>query len=163
MLLADTAQAWQAALQPQGMSISDMFSGPIVPPPARRRSCSRRAEPADRPVADQLRHRRAFANRTGTGGGLTSKTATVIQNAVLSPTDANGGTANEQTPYGSTTYQATYKRPVFKNMTFVNCQIPVGMNALFQNCTFQGTTFVHMTTNITSPSGTTTTEQETTA
>jgi hypothetical protein len=136
-----------------------MFAGPIVPPagsPAVEFGVSPNQlfdlSPANFDTS-------TFANRTGTNAGATSKTATVIQNAVLSPTDANGGTANEQTPYGSTTWQATYKRPVFKNMTFVNCQIPVGMNALFQNCTFQGTTFVHMTTNITNSSGQTTTDK----
>ncbi|HTK75183.1 MAG TPA: hypothetical protein VL371_07985 [Gemmataceae bacterium] len=159
VLLADTAATWQSNLQPSGMTIADMFAGPIVPPagsPAVEFGVSPNQlfdlSPSNFDTS-------TFANRTGTNAGATSKTATVIQNAVLSPTDANGGTANEQTPYGSSTWQATYKRPVFKNMTFVNCQIPVGMNALFQNCTFQGTTFVHMTTNITNSSGQTTTDK----
>jgi Tfp pilus assembly protein PilX len=66
-------------------------------------------------------------------------------------------TATEQTPYGSTSWQATYKRPVFKNMHFVNVQIPKGLNALFDNCTFDGVTYVDLTTNITNSSGQTTT------
>jgi len=66
-------------------------------------------------------------------------------------------TANEQTPYGSTSWQATYKRPVFKNVHFVNVEIPKGMNALFDGCTFDGVTYVDMTTNITNSGGQTTT------
>lgn len=65
--------------------------------------------------------------------------------------------AAEQTPYGSTSWQATYKRPVFRNMHFVNVQIPKGLNALFDNCTFDGVTYVDLTTNITNSSGQTTT------
>ena len=55
----------------------------------------------------------------------------------------------EKVPFGSTSYQATYDRPVFQNMHFKNVRIPKGMNALFDNCTFEGVTFVEMTTNIT--------------
>jgi hypothetical protein len=81
----------------------------------------------------------------------------VLTNVLLSATDANGGTVNEKTPFESTSYQATYQRPVFRNMTFKNVRIPKGLNALFQNCTFEGTTFVELTTNITNSSGNTTT------
>ncbi|HEY7115577.1 MAG TPA: hypothetical protein VH475_03265 [Tepidisphaeraceae bacterium] len=66
-------------------------------------------------------------------------------------------TANEKTPYGSASWQATYQRPVFKNMHFKNVRIPKGMNALFDNCTFDGVTYVELTTNITNSAGQTTT------
>jgi hypothetical protein len=65
-------------------------------------------------------------------------------------------TANEKVPFGSTAYQATYARPVFRNMKFKNVRIPKGMNALFDNCTFEGVTYVEMQTNITTSSGATT-------
>jgi hypothetical protein len=42
-------------------------------------------------------------------------------------------------------------------MTFRNVRIPKGLNALFDNCTFEGVTFVDLTTNITNSSGQTTT------
>jgi hypothetical protein len=66
---------------------------------------------------------------------------------------ANGGTANERTPFGSTSYQATYRRPVFRNMTLRNVQIPKGLNALFDNCTFEGVTWVEGERDITTSSG----------
>src|SRR6185437_6036533 len=90
--------------------------------------------------------------------GPSSASATTVQNAIVTTAMSNGGTATEQTPYGSSSWQATYKRPVFKNMTFVNCKIPKGLNALFQGCTFKGVTFVDMTTNITDSGGNTTTD-----
>jgi hypothetical protein len=99
-----------------------------------------------------------FAARTGPNAGPSSNSSGMVQNSVLSPSMANGGTLVEHTPSGSASWQATYQRPVFKNMTFVNCKIPKGLNALFQNCTFQGTTFVDMSTNITDSSGRTTTD-----
>ncbi len=48
----------------------------------------------------------------------------------------------EKTPFNSPNYSDWYYRPVFENMTFRNVQIPVGMNALFRNCTFVGVTYV---------------------
>ncbi|HVT90163.1 MAG TPA: pilus assembly PilX N-terminal domain-containing protein [Tepidisphaeraceae bacterium] len=71
-------------------------------------------------------------------------------------TDQTVAPVTEHTPYGSTTYQATYKRPVFKNMVFTNVQIPKGMNALFQNCTFQGVTWVETEHDIMSGASVTT-------
>ena len=85
--------------------------------------------------------------------------ATVIGKKITAAR-ANNGTVTEKTPFGSTSYQATYRRPVFKNMTFSNCLIQKGMNALFDNCTFEGVTFVDMTTNITNSGGSTTTNKD---
>jgi Tfp pilus assembly protein PilX len=68
-------------------------------------------------------------------------------------TDISVAPATEKTPFGSTTYQATYLRPVFKNVHFKNVQIPQGMNALFQNCTFDGVTYIDNQRNITNTSG----------
>jgi hypothetical protein len=72
-------------------------------------------------------------------------------------TDITPAAADEHTPYGSATWQATFHRPVFKNMRFKNVQIPKGLNALFDNCTFEGVTFVSLQTNITNSSGQTST------
>jgi hypothetical protein len=68
---------------------------------------------------------------------------------------AANGTNNtiEKTPFGSTTWQATYKRPIFKNVAFKNVQIPKGMNALFDGCTFEGVTWVETEHDITNASG----------
>lgn len=100
-----------------------------------------------------------FKARSGTAAGASTNTATLKANIVLTAAMANGGTSNERTPYGSTTYQATYKRPVFRNMTFRNVQIPKGLNALFDNCQFEGVTWVDGERNITTSSNAVTTSE----
>lgn len=113
---------------------------------------------------------KTFRDQTGTSNGASSHTTSTVKvngvnvtwntytNYTLSAAMANGGTTNDHTPYGSTSWQATYARPVFKNMTFKNCRIPKGLNALFNNCQFQGVTYVDLQTNITTSSGSTTTD-----
>lgn len=156
--LATSAASWASNLASQGLTINDMFAGPIIPPSPSTPPVQFGVDPSQMfDLSPTNFDTSGFAAQSGTNAGATSRSATVIQNAVLSPTWANGGTATEHTPSGSTSWQATYTRPVFKNMTFVNCTIPKGLNALFQNCSFQGTTFVDMTTNITNPSGSTST------
>lgn len=83
-------------------------------------------------------------------------TATTAGKAVATGV-APATTADEKTPFGSTSWQATYRRPVFRYIAFKNVRIPQGMNALFDNCTFKGVTFVELTTNITKGGGDTTT------
>lgn len=96
-------------------------------------------------------------------GDVVLKSQFDAANAALAASKRAAGTnitppaAVERTPFGSTTYQATYQRPTFRNMHFRNARIPKGLNALFDNCTFEGTTFVEMTTNVTTSGGTTTT------
>lgn len=48
----------------------------------------------------------------------------------------------EKSPYNSPAYSDIYWRPVFRNMVFRNTQIPMGLNGLFENCTFVGVTYV---------------------
>lgn len=48
----------------------------------------------------------------------------------------------EKSPFNSPAYSDLYWRPVFRNFTFRNVQIPMGLNALFDNCTFVGSTYV---------------------
>jgi hypothetical protein len=153
ILLADTAASWASVLGSQGLTLGDMFAGPIVPTDGSA-PVQFGVSPSDLfDLSPSNFDTSGFAARSGPSAGTTVKTTTTITDAVLSATDANNGTAVEQTPYGSTSYQATYKRPVFKNMTFVNCTIPKGLNALFQNCTFQGVTHVQLVTNITNSGG----------
>ena len=89
-------------------------------------------------------------------GALNHVPGVKVENGVVTADFANGGTADEKTPHQSSSFQATYKRPVFKNMTFVNCRFPKGLNALFENCKFEGVTYVELQTNVTSGSTTTT-------
>jgi Tfp pilus assembly protein PilX len=158
VLITETLDSLKTRLAAAGKSFEDVVQGPIIPPNA-----------GDAPVVfgytapdvSQLApanfNTNSFRSQTGPEYGSTTKTSTVITNAVLSVSDANGGTAIERTPYGSTSYQATYSRPVFRNMTFKNCRIPKGLNALFDNCKFQGVTYVETEPNVTNSSGQTTT------
>src|SRR5207302_1353541 len=149
---------WASALKSQGLTLNDMFAGPIIPPSPAVPPVQFGVDPAQLfDLSPTNFDTSGFLARSGPNAGPTSKSATAITDAVLAATDANGGTANEQSPYGSTSWQATYQRPVFKNMTFTNVTIPKGLNALFQNCTFKGVTYVQMTTNITDSTGATTT------
>jgi hypothetical protein len=156
--VATTAAAWNANLAGSGQQIIDQIVGPVTG-----------TDPSRAPVEFGITTEdvfdlspfnfdtSGFRALTGPENGPVAKTGTVFENAVLSASDANGGTVDERTPYGSTSYQATYRRPVFRNMTFRNCRIPKGLNALFDNCTFEGVTFVDLTENITTSSGQTTT------
>ena len=157
VLLADTAASWSTVLAASGLTLNDMFAGPIIPTDGSAPVQFGVSPTQLFDLSPSNFDTSGYAAKSGTNAGTTVKTATSITDAVLSAADANGGTAIEQTPYGSTSYQATYNRPVFKNMTFVNCTIPKGLNALFQNCTFQGDTHVHLTTNITDSSNNTST------
>lgn len=48
----------------------------------------------------------------------------------------------EEVPYGSAGPYDFYQRPIYRNKTFRNVIIPRGTNALFDNCTFIGVTFI---------------------
>lgn len=58
---------------------------------------------------------------------------------------------SEKTPFNSPNYSDIYWRPVFTNMVFRNVQIPMGLNGLFNNCTFVGVTYVRSNTDNTHP------------
>lgn len=49
---------------------------------------------------------------------------------------------SEKAPFNSPTFSDVYWRPVFTNMVFRNVQIPMGLNALFDDCTFVGVTYI---------------------
>ncbi len=48
----------------------------------------------------------------------------------------------EKSPFNSPSYSDVYWRPVFENFVFRNVQIPMGLNGLFINCTFVGSSYV---------------------
>jgi hypothetical protein len=69
---------------------------------------------------------------------------------------SNGGWSGEVTPpetvpYGSMGAYDLYDRPVYRNMTFTNVVIPRGTNALFEDCTFVGVTWIDTEENCTNP------------
>jgi Tfp pilus assembly protein PilX len=94
------------------------------------------------------------------------KTTFDAANAALSSTQTKatsappGASLDERAPFGSTSWQATYRRPVFTGISFKNVRIPKGLNALFENCKFEGVTFVEMERNILNSSGQVTTNKD---
>ena len=48
----------------------------------------------------------------------------------------------ETTPLGSSNPYDLYLRPIYRGITFENVMIPAGTNALFEDCTFVGVTYV---------------------
>ena len=48
----------------------------------------------------------------------------------------------EMAPFGAAAAADWYERPVIRNKVFKDVRIPVGTNALFENCTFVGVTYV---------------------
>jgi len=157
IVLATTADAWTANLAPQGKDINDMIQGTVAPTEPGQVPVEFGVDPDNMLDLDPANFEQAalgFKNRSGSNAGAPLVVPGVkIENKVLSASDANGGTAIERTPYGSTSYQATYKRPVFRNMTFRNVQIPKGLNALFDNCKFEGVTWVEGERDITTSTG----------
>ncbi|GAB4384069.1 MAG: hypothetical protein Kow0022_05490 [Phycisphaerales bacterium] len=57
----------------------------------------------------------------------------------------------EKSPFNSPSYADWYYRPVFRRMTFRNVVIPMGLNALFDDCQFIGVTLVQTYTANTHP------------
>jgi len=53
----------------------------------------------------------------------------------------------EKMPFNSPTFSDYYYRPVYRNIVFTNVEIPVGTNALFENCWFIGVTWVRCHTD----------------
>lgn len=155
-------KTWSDNLASSDKKIQDMITGPIVSDRKDQAPVKFGASSSDIFNLDPANFEDCAANyrtKTGTAAGTTQKTSTLIQNKTLSASDANGGTTTERTPFGSVSYQATYKRPVFKNLTLKNVIIPKGLNALFDNCVFEGITFVDTEPNIKTSSGSVTKSQ----
>ncbi len=159
IVMMTSAAAWQSNLG-SGKSIHDMIVGPVVPyspgVPAVKFSASS-TDVIDLSPENFEEAAANFRTRSGSSAGTPAKTATLLANRTLAVADANAGTSQERTPYGSVSYQATYRRPVFRNMTLRNVIIPKGLNALFDNCVFDGVTFVDGERDIKTSGGSVTT------
>ncbi|HBZ97613.1 MAG TPA: hypothetical protein DEO57_07190 [Phycisphaerales bacterium] len=57
----------------------------------------------------------------------------------------------EDVPYGSAGAYDWYRRPVYRGMRFEDVRIPVGTNALFEDCRFVGVTWVETETDCGDP------------
>jgi hypothetical protein len=155
--LMPSESGWKAN-SPTGQTIYDQLRGPIASSDGITAPVELSAPAQDVLMVDPANFdTSSFKARSGPSAGPSVKTPTLKVDCVLSVGDANGGNLVDKTPFGSTTTYATYQRPVFKNMTLRNVQIPKGLNALFDNCVFEGVTFVNLDTNITNSSGQTST------
>ena len=156
--MATTANAWDANLSGTGQDVHDFLQGPIQPTAGTQLPVQFGANSNDIfDLSPANFDPTVFRPRTGPENGTTTRTATVITNKEIVAADANGGTADERTPLGSASYQATYRRPVFRNVTFKNCRVGQGLNAVFENCVFEGVTYVGLNTAVTNGSGSPTT------
>ncbi|MCZ6836312.1 MAG: hypothetical protein O7G85_11105 [Planctomycetota bacterium] len=54
----------------------------------------------------------------------------------------------ESVPFGSAGAYDFYQRETYRDMTFTNVRIPLGCNALFEDCTFVGVTYLETTEDI---------------
>ena len=54
----------------------------------------------------------------------------------------------EAVPFGSSGAYDYYQRATYKDMTFTNVRIPIGTNALFEDCIFVGVTYIETTQDI---------------
>lgn len=145
LTVAATEATWASQLATQNLEINDMIQGTVATTTPTDVAVKFGATSTDLFDLDPTNFEacaQGFRDRTGSTAGATVRTASLIANTTLARTDANASNVQERTPFGSTSWQATYQRPVFRNMTFRNVVIPKGLNALFDNCTFEGVTFV---------------------
>ena len=64
------------------------------------------------------------------------------------PASQNGW---EGVPFEAEGAYEWYQRPVYTEMTFTDVRIPVGTNAVFEDCTFVGVTWVETTEQVDDP------------
>jgi hypothetical protein len=139
----------------------EQLQGPIISPDPTEPPIQFNYNGADaQAVTPQSFDTSSYQQKAGLSGAYSGQIpqGATVSNMVISGANANNGTVTEESPKGALNPQATYKRPVFKNVTFVNCKIAKGTNALFQNCSFEGVTYVDLQTNITDSGGATTSD-----
>ncbi|HRK31657.1 MAG TPA: pilus assembly PilX N-terminal domain-containing protein [Tepidisphaeraceae bacterium] len=160
LVIATSASAWTSNLAGQGKVIQDMIQGSINPtdPTAVPVKFGANANDIfDLSPANFEECADGFKARSGTAAGTTSVSGSLIANTTLTAAHANAAAITERTPLGSVSYQATYRRPVYQNMTLRNVIVPKGLNPLFNNCTFEGVTFIEGERDIKTSGGSTTT------
>jgi Tfp pilus assembly protein PilX len=156
--LATTVDAWNAQLAGSGNNVYDMIRGPITtldPAAPAVKFGATTQEVFDLSPANFEQVTLNYKAKAGTVA--VAGTAAAFDGKLITSSQANAGTVTERTPYGSTSWQATFARPKFTGVTFTNCTIKLGTNALFDGCTFKGTTYIEMTRNIVKPGTTTVT------
>jgi len=82
-----------------------------------------------------------FTSMANTGLSFEDQVNANTGGTVILPGD-DGHPGWEGVPYGSAAPYDYYNRPIYRDMTFKNVRIPRGTNAVFENCTFIGVTFI---------------------
>ena len=160
LTVAANEATWASQLATQGLKINDMIQGTVAtttPTDVAVKFGATSSDLFDLDPSNFESCAEGFRGRSGSAAGPAVRTGSIIANTTLARTDANASAVQERTPFGSTSWQATFQRPVFRNMTLRNVTIPRGLNALFENCTFEGVTFVETERNIVRSNGTVTT------
>ncbi|MCA9298910.1 MAG: hypothetical protein KDA28_07580, partial [Phycisphaerales bacterium] len=83
---------------------------------------------------------------TAPDGSVIGVTLNPLFDAAADP-DADFARVVERAPFGAPAASDWYERPVIRNKVFKDVHIPVGTNALFENCTFVGVTYVETHTD----------------
>lgn len=89
----------------------------------------------------------SFADQVAARVQVPGASAVVVQE-LTADTDLDGLPDNnatayfEKMPFNSPNFSDYYYRPVYKNMVFRDVEIPMGTNALFENCWFIGVTWI---------------------
>ena len=84
-----------------------------------------------------------YLDRAAAGDTFADQVASGVSGggeAILPGDDDHPG--YETTPLGSSNPYDLYVRPIYRGITFRDVEIPVGTNALFEDCTFIGVTYV---------------------
>ena len=87
-----------------------------------------------------------FEQEANTGILFGDENSGQVQAGILAGGTYDPVGAWEEVPYGAHAAGGApydyYQRQVYTNMTFTNVRIPMGNNGLFENCTFEGVTFI---------------------
>jgi hypothetical protein len=148
-----------------GLGYREQLQGPIISPDPTEPPIQFNYNGADaQSLTPQSFDTSSYKSMAGTGGTISGRIVqgtTVTDKIVAYANATETTTVTEGSPKGTATPQSTYKRPVFKNVKFVNCKIAKGTNALFQNCTFEGVTYVDLETHVTTTGNHNTTDPST--
>lgn len=121
------------------------------------------SEPEDSPVKFEVTEdeMREITTAMFDGSQTWFQTQSSAGAAFASQAGAPSSTNWEATPFGADENSGAdfgtrgaydyYNRPKYVNKTFTNVKIPKGTNALFENCTFKGVTYIQTETNTADP------------
>ena len=129
-----TQDAWETA---RGVDYQDPVQGPVWPEPDDAPVTFDVSEEEMRVVTTDMFTDSAEWFLDTADGVLATQVASGV-GTVTAPSSATW----EPVPFGSASAYDWYQRKIYDGYTFTNVKIPVGENAVFQNCTFVGVTYI---------------------